>query len=241
MEEFINILFSAFERNNMAGYLKDGRAGQFAALYGSLVAANEKFNLTSIISAEEAAVKHFADSLLGESAFPAGAKTIDVGAGAGFPSLPLAIARPDLMITALDSTAKKLDYIAETAGKLGLSNIKTANLRAEKAGDDPCFREKYKACCARAVAALPVLCELCLPLVETGGVFIAYKGREHGEELAASAAALKKLGGEHSATTTAFLSCQEQTIERGIIVIKKIFPTPREFPRQYAKIKSRPL
>ena len=138
-----------------------------------LIETNKQFNLTAITNPDEVTVKHFADSLsvLAFADIKKGASLIDVGTGAGFPGLVLKAARPDLDVSFLDSTQKKLNFMDEALCKMGLEG-ETIHMRAEEAGRDPVYRESFDYATARAVASLPVLCEYCLPLVKKGGAYM---------------------------------------------------------------------
>ncbi len=200
---------------------------------------NESMNLTAIKDARGVTVKHFADSisLLGAVNPPQGAKVIDIGTGAGFPGIPLLICRPDLDLTLLDSTRKKLDFIDESAAKLNLP-VKTLHLRAEEAGKSALHREKYDLVVSRAVASLEVLSEYCLPLVKIGGVFAAMKGANWQMEAQQAQSAIKLLGGEKLHEKSFSLADDG---ERCIIVIKKISQTLPKYPRASTIISKKPL
>ncbi len=212
---------------------------RFEKLAFLLVEQNKTMNLTAITDPDGIAVKHFADSISALSAadFPQGAKVLDVGTGAGFPSIPLLIARPDLDMTMIDSTAKKLKYVASAVESLGL-NAEVLHTRAEEAGQNKEYREKYDIVCSRAVAALNVLCEYCLPFVKVGGVFLAMKGAKAQEEIADAKSAIKTLGGKIVAEKSFTLS---DGGERTIVVIKKISQVPPKYPRVSAQIAKKPL
>ena len=203
-----------------------------------LLEYNSRFNLTSLTEEKEILYKHFLDSVSGESFFPAGAEVADVGAGAGFPSLPLKIVRTDLKFSLFESTGKKCEFLKKAAAELALSGVSVQNMRAEDAGRDPAFREKFDVCCARAVARLNTLAEYCLPLVKKGGRFIAYKGQAE-EELKEAENAVKLLGGEVEDVLT--FSLPENMGERAIIVIKKVSATPKQYPRGQGKERSKPI
>lgn len=211
----------------------------FEKLAYLLVEQNKTMNLTAITDPDGIAVKHFADSISALSAFefPQGAKVLDVGTGAGFPSIPLLIARPDLNMTMIDSTAKKLKYVASTIEELGLS-AEVLHTRAEEAGQNKEYREKFDVVCSRAVAALNVLCEYCLPFVKVGGVFLAMKGAKAQEEIADAKNAIKTLGGKIIDEKSFSLS---DGGERTIVVIKKISQVPPKYPRVSAQIAKKPL
>ena len=211
----------------------------FEKLSELLVEQNKTMNLTAITDPDGIAVKHFADSISALSAyeFADGAKVLDVGTGAGFPSIPLLIARPDLKMTMIDSTAKKLRYVASTVETLGLS-AEVLHTRAEEAGQSKEYRESFDIVCSRAVAALNVLCEYCLPFVKVGGVFLAMKAAKAQEEIADAKNAIKTLGGKIVAEKSFSLS---DGGERTIVVIKKISQVPPKYPRVSAQIAKKPL
>ncbi len=217
----------------------DDMLARFEKLAFLLVEQNKTMNLTAITDPDGIAVKHFADSISALSAadFPQNAKVLDVGTGAGFPSIPLLIARPDLDMTMIDSTAKKLKYVASAVETLGLS-AQVLHTRAEEAGQNKEYREKFDIVCSRAVAALNVLCEYCLPFVKVGGVFLAMKGAKAQEEIADAKSAIKTLGGKIVAEKSFTLS---DGGERTIVVIKKISQVPPKYPRVSAQIAKKPL
>lgn len=201
--------------------------------YEIVVEKNKLFNLTAITDEQDFAIKHFADSLAGVSEIPNNATLCDIGAGAGFPSVPIAIVRGDVSVTALDSTAKKMNFISECARELKIDNIKTVAGRAEEKKE---LFGTFDVVTARAVSALNVLLELALPLLKVGGRFVAYKTDE--SELAGAKNALNILGAKHVSTKTLTLSNGDS---RAIIVFEKITPTPKQYPRLYGAIKKKPL
>ena len=214
-----------------------GETGEkFAAFYEFLVRKNEQFNLTAVTGREECYAKHFADSLAGMRFFPQGAACCEVGSGAGFPSVPLMIARPDLTFDLFESSEKKCAFLREAAQMLGL-RARVHALRAEDAGKDPRFREQFDVCCARAVARMNTLAEYCVPLVRVGGLFIAYKGRAE-EELAEAAHAYSVLG-VRPAHTVCFT--WEEVGTRTLAVLEKTAATPAAYPRGRGKERSKPL
>lgn len=219
--------------------LTDEQLSLFEKLSELLVEQNKTMNLTAITDPDGIAVKHFADSISALSAydFAENAKVLDVGTGAGFPSIPLLIARPDLEMTMIDSTAKKLRYVASTVETLGLS-AQVLHTRAEEAGQSKEYRERFDIVCSRAVAALNVLCEYCLPFVKVGGVFLAMKAAKVQEEIADAKNAIKTLGGKIVAEKSFTLS---DGGERTIVVIKKISQVPPKYPRVSAQIAKKPL
>lgn len=211
---------------------------RFAAFREMLLGYNEKYNLTAITEEEEVNAKHFLDSLAGEALFPAGARVLEVGSGAGFPSVPLMLVRPDLSFTLVESTGKKCDFLISAAEKFSLKAT-VLHVRAEEAGRDPCFREQFDVCCARAVARLNTLLEYCLPFVKQGGVFLAYKGAGAEEELAEANRALSLLGGGQVKAYS--YSLPGGMGERTILAVRKIKPTPEKYPRGRGRERSAPL
>ncbi len=212
--------------------LDEGRLQKLSDFQLLVDEANKRFNLTAITDERDFAIKHFADSLLAAPLLKKG-QLCDIGAGAGFPSVPLAIAREDIAVTALDSTAKKINFIKEAAEKLGLANLNAIAGRAEEARDLFC---KFENVTARAVASLPVLLELAAPLLKKGGVFFAYKTDE--SELQTSKNAQRALGMRHIMTKKFVLP---DNSERAILVFEKIADTPPMYPRRYGVIKNKPL
>lgn len=203
--------------------------------YGNLLLEwNEKMNLTAITEPREVLYKHFYDCILflKQVPVPQGARLIDVGTGAGFPGMVLKIVRPDLKVTLLDGLQKRLTFLNAVAEDLGLS-VDTVHLRAEDAGRNPLYREKFDLATARAVSALPTLCEYCLPLVKKGGQFVAMKGSSAKEEVAAAQNAVKILGGGKPTLGFETLTGEEQ---RAFVTIKKISQTPPKYPRSGGKI-----
>lgn len=217
----------------------DEMLAQFDLYAQLLVEWNEKINLTAIIKPEEICVKHFLDSalLLKQVEIPVGASMIDVGTGAGFPSVPCKILRPDLQLTLLDSLNKRINFLQTLSESLGIYT-NCIHSRAEDGGKNPELREQYDVATARAVAHLSTLAEYCLPFVKVGGIFVAMKGPDVEMELQESKKALQLLGGEVIATQSYQLD-EEQS--RSIIVIKKISQTPTKYPRNSAKMKKQPL
>ena len=189
----------------------------------------------------EIILKHIADSATIIKYIPEKARLIDVGTGGGFPSLPIAILRDDVSVYALDSTAKKLAYIDETAKKLGLSNIKTIVGRAEEHGKTVNYRQRFDVATARAVASLNVLCELCIPFVKVGGSFISMKGSNAQEEVDSAKSAVIQLGGSKFVDEQFSLAYNGSEFDRHILISKKVKPTPDSFPRAYSRISKKPL
>lgn len=205
-----------------------------------LIDWNEKINLTAITEPTEIVYKHFLDCLflLNCTEFEEGCRVIDVGTGAGFPGLVLLIARPDLQMTLLDGTLKRLNVIQDILDQLGLK-ANVVHARAEEAGRNKQFREKFDIATARAVCNLRDLSELCLPFVEVGGVFVSMKGPDVMNEIKEGGeAAIEKLGG-------CILELIEYDLpdrgERSVVLVGKEEETPKQFPRTMGQIKKKPL
>lgn len=198
----------------------------------------KQYNLTAILDEKEMLIKHFYDSLAGEPYFAKGANVVEVGSGAGFPSIPLKIVREDLHFTLIESTGKKCDFLRTCVQKLGLTHVEVCNMRAEDAGKHPDFREKFDVSCARAVARLNTLSEYCMPLVKTGGAMIAYKGRAE-EEIAEAANAVRLLGGERA--TPIEYELPEEMGARTLVLVKKTKHTPEKYPRGNGKERKNPI
>ena len=214
----------------------------FAAYASILLRENAKYNLTAITDPEEIRQKHFADSLAllddAPCPVPANASLLDVGSGGGFPGVPLKIARPDIALSLLEATGKKAAFLRALAEELGL-DVRVIHARAEDAGRDAAFREQYDVVTARAVAALPVLCELCLPFVKVGGIFVAYKGTQEKAraELEEAQGAIRILGAQTERVhgeTTAYGG-------RTRIILRKISHTPTNYPRNHGAMLKKPL
>lgn len=221
-----------------AGIEIDGEQAEKFRLYSELLREyNERFNLTAITDEREIIVKHFVDSAIGAKYLPLNATVGDVGSGAGFPSFPLKIVRPDVTVTALDSLAKRVGFLKTVAGELKLDGTECVHIRAEDAGRGV-YREKFSVVTARAVAPLSTLAEYCLPLVEKGGIFLAYKGSDCEEETRNSLSALRILGGETERIDQFTLP---DGSARTIIVIRKLSPTPAKYPRGQNKPRTNPL
>lgn len=205
----------------------------------TLVEWNAKINLTAIIKPEEMVVKHFLDSLITLKAItvPQNAKVIDVGTGAGFPSMPMKIVREDLQVTLLDSLNKKVTFLKEASSVLKQNN-NAIHFRAEEASKKPEYREQYDIATARAVADLRELVEYCLPFVKVGGYFVALKGYDVEEELEQAQNAIGVLGGELEVVKKFILPLENK---RSIIIIKKISQTSTKYPRISGKITKKPL
>ena len=202
-----------------------------------LVDYNQKVNLTAITSPEGIEDRHFADSLLFAAQPEVTGKLVDVGTGAGFPGVVAKIFKPDLQLTLMEPTGKRVEFLKYACAQLGLVGVEFAKERAEEAARKV-WREQVDLASARAVAALPMLAEYCLPLVKVGGNFLAMKGSSGEEELTAARGAIKKLGGEYRETRTLHLPGGDT---RTLILCQKISQTPTAYPRNGGKIAKSPL
>ena len=239
---FTEKLLHVLELNKLTEFAKSETIHKLFLLTERMLEVNEHMNLTAITDIDGIILKHYADSLTASPYIDSGCSVIDVGCGAGFPSLVLAIARPDINVTALDSTAKRISYIKETAEMLDIPNITCVAARAEDIANLPDHREHYDISCARAVARLNVLCELCIPFVKPGGKFIAMKANAD-DELKEASNAIKVLGGKLQSDDRISLISDSSAEEnpRRIICVKKMCETPKNYPRNNSQIKKKPL
>jgi 16S rRNA (guanine527-N7)-methyltransferase len=214
--------------------LNQQQLAMFETYYAMLADWNTRLNLTAIISPEDVAKKHFLDSFAAAPYLKNEARIIDVGTGAGFPGIPLLILRPDLTLTLMDSQQKKLVFLDAVLKELKLP-AECVHARAEDAGRNPKYRERFDAALTRAVSALPVLCELTLPLVKVGGVSIAYKG-DSAEELAASQNALELL---HASAERVIIPSDYGV--RELVILTKLAATAKQFPRKAGAPAKKPL
>lgn len=237
--DFCEKFISCLNDNGLAEFA--GLSERMFILTGFLLEYNSHTNLTAITDPEEIISKHLADSLAVCRHIPQMSTLLDVGAGAGFPSLPVAIARPDVTVTALDSTAKKLAFIDGAVSVLKLANISTLNRRAETAAHETAFRERFTAVTARAVARLNVLCELCLPFTAVGGKFIAMKGAGGDLETEEALDSIHILGGAMTEKIAENLIVCGVLQKRYTIIIQKNRLTPKNYPRNFSQIEKKPL
>lgn len=220
--------------------LTDEMVSQFGLYEALLVSWNERMNLTAITDPIGIQNKHFLDSL--SCVLPlqkAGGSLIDVGTGAGFPGIPIKIARPDLSVTLMDSLNKRVTFLNEVIHQLGLADIRTVHGRAEECARKKEFRESYDYAFARAVARLNVLSEYCLPFVKPGGLFISQKGSDYEQEVVQAKEALKRLGGKVEEIIP--IQIPDTDFQRVLVVIRKHQATPSQYPRASAKIDKAPL
>lgn len=225
-EQFITLL----EAKGIS--LSPEQLDQYELYYSLLVEWNEKMNLTAITEKEEVYLKHFYDSLTAAFYFDfkKPLHVCDVGAGAGFPSIPIKIAFPDLQITIVDSLNKRIGFLEHLAKELKLDHVRFIHDRAETFGQNKDHREKYDVVTARAVARLSVLSELCLPLAKVGGTFVAMKGSSAQDELEAGKKAVSLLGGTLKRSHT--FTLPEEESERNILIIEKQKASPKKYPRK---------
>lgn len=207
---------------------------KFVAYYELLVDWNTRMNLTAITEPEEVVKKHFADSLAALPYLAPGVRAVDVGTGAGFPSIPLLIMRPDLKLTLVDSLQKRMTFLEEVLKTLGLS-AQCVHARAEEFGRDPRFRASFDAALSRAVASLPVLLELTVPLLKVGGKAICYKG-DVSEELKTAKSALHLLH-----CTAEVVPVEADYGARSLVICTKNAPTPAAYPRKPGMPSKKPL
>lgn len=227
--------------------LTEKQIAMFQTFYEDLVDWNKRFNLTAITEYEQAQVRHFIDSLSCLLAIKTLQRThrerpllcIDVGSGAGFPGLPLKIYCPQMRMTLLEATGKKVDFLDHVIDHLGLLDIRAVKGRAEEVAHDTAFREQHDLVFARAVAELPVLAEYMLPFCRLGGLIIAQKGRSAQEEAQSAEYAISILGGQVQRVMPVELQGLAET--RNLVVIEKIARTPIKYPRRPGMPAKRPL
>ena len=231
----------------MLGILRQGLAAQgldetktepLEAFARAVLEKNKVMNLTAITDEADFARLHLLDSaaLLNVADFR-GKRVVDVGTGAGFPGVPLRILCPDVRMTLLDSTGKRIDFLRETCDALGLTDVDCVHERAEEFAAE--HRESFDLATSRAVAALPILCELCLPLIKVGGQFLAMKSARSDEELDRAMDAITTLGGRLA--DVADYAIPGSDVTHRVIVIDKVDRTPKQYPRQFGKMKKSPL
>lgn len=236
-QEFV----SSLKLNSIDIEIDDDKIKKLYDLTNIMIEVNTSMNLTAITDEKAIILKHYVDSLTVSKYIPDKATVIDIGCGAGFPCLPLAIFRPDLRITALDSTAKRIKYIENTANKLEINNIRAIAARAEECGKKDGYRESFDVVTARAVAALPILSELCLPFARIGGKFVSMKASQGEREAVDAKNAIKLCGGEIKSVDKLELLSDNPPESRTIISVSKISPTPAKYPRHYSQISKKPL
>ena len=223
--------------------LTDKQKQQFKLYFKMLIEVNEHVNLTRITEEDEVYLKHFYDSITPLFTFGAvfkdGATLCDVGAGAGFPSIPLKILKPGLKVTIVDSLQKRLNFLKDLISELGLTDVELVHGRAEEVGQNKLYRERFDIVTARAVARMSVLSEYCLPLVKKGGYFVALKGPKAEDELDDGKKALEVLGGKLIKDEELTLPASEE--ERTLVLVQKVKSTPKKYPRQAGTPRRKPI
>ena len=234
-EQFYEQIKNVFNKHNIN--LTEKQVEDFYKYYTLLIEWNQKFNLTAITEQSEVITKHFLDSVICYNLLPQDAKIIDIGAGAGFPSFPLKILRPDLKITLIDSVNKKITFQQEVIKQLNFKNAEAIHTRAEDLAKNIKYRETFDACVSRAVAQLNTLAEYSLPFIKVGGTMFAYKANDVEEELKNSTKALSILGGKIKEIKV----FNVDNVDRKIIIINKISKTQSKYPRPGNKPRLMPL
>ena len=220
--------------------IDDNKISQLDKYYEMLIEKNKVMNLTAITEFDEVLVKHFADSLSICTIIPDNVKSVcDLGTGAGFPGIPMAIAYPDLQFTLIDSLNKRIKFLQEVVDALGLSNVTLVHARAEEAGRNKLYREQYDLVVSRAVANISTLSEYCLPLVKVGGYFISFKSGDIEDEIKQSGKAISKLGGKLQKPV--LFNLPDTNISRSFLVIDKEKSTPKAYPRKAGTPSKEPL
>lgn len=220
--------------------INEENAMRLEALSNHMLEVNKTLNLTAIKDEDGVILKHLIDSTAIIPFIPENATLCDIGCGGGFPSLVIAILRPDVSVFSVDSVSKKVAYVESTARLLGLTNESVSNERAEVLGQGD-KREKFDIVTARAVGRLNLISELCLPLVKVGGSFLAMKSLSTDEELEEAKKAIELLGGKVEKVFSYTLTDGNEEIDRSIVVIKKVKNTPPKYPRNNSQIAKKPL
>ena len=220
--------------------LTEKQIEQLDKYYELLIEKNKVMNLTAITEFDEVIVKHFADSLSICTVMPNDIHTIcDLGTGAGFPGIPMAIAYPNIQFTLIDSLNKRIKFLQEVVDCIGLDNVTLVHARAEEAGRNKIYREQFDLVVSRAVANIATLSEYCLPLVKIGGYFISFKSGDINNEIELSGKAINKLGGKLEKPI--FFSLPDTDISRSFLIIDKEKNTPKVYPRKAGTPSKEPL
>lgn len=237
MKDYNTLLFDETKKNGME--LSDKQIAQFNLYYELLTAKNKVMNLTAITEYNDVVKKHFIDSMMISRVLDM--KKInslcDVGTGAGFPGIPLKIVYPHLHLTLVDSVGKRVNFLSEVVEKLGLEDVEAIHSRTEDLAHNSKYREKYDLVTARAVASMNVLSEYCIPYAKIGGYFAAYKSGNIGEEIENAKNAVKTLGGKIEKTDMFEL----YEMGRSIVLIRKVYSTPKIYPRKAGTPSKNPL
>ena len=236
-DEFFKLFDEYAKSMNMT--IDEDKIKKFYLYMQLLIEWNEKINLTAITEPKEVIIKHFIDSLSIWGEIKDNSKIIDVGTGAGFPGVPLKIAFPHLEACLLDSLKKRVNFLEETFALLKLENITAIHGRAEEFAKNKAYREQYDLCVSRAVSNLATLSEYCLPYVKVGGNFISYKSGTVQEELQQAEKAVKILGGKIQ--DVVYFNLPDSEIQRSLVVIEKMKPTPGRYPRKAGTPLKEPL
>ena len=233
--EFREKLINKFSEYNVS--LNETQVLQFEQYYNLLIEWNNKFNLTAITDEDEVIEKHFLDSVLPQALLGENAKVIDIGAGAGFPSIPLKIMRPDLSFILIDSVNKKVTFINEVISQLKLTNTTAIHTRIEDLAVNPAYRECFDICISRAVARLNTLSEYSLPFVKIGGDMLAYKSKQIDEELKEAKKVISLLGG----TVKELAVNNFDDNDRNVVIINKTAASPKQYPRPKNLPRTKPI
>ena len=237
--DFYNIMKTAADEVNIE--FNEEMYNKFIKYMRLVQEWNQKINLTAITEDEDFIKKHFIDCIKAFKSEPIkNAKTIiDVGTGAGFPGLPIAIMNPNVEVTLLDSLNKRINFLNLVVRELGLKNVKTIHSRAEDGARKPELREKFDVATSRAVANMAVLSEFCMPYVKKGGYFVALKGPAIDEELENGSNAIKILGGELQGIIE--ISIEDTDLNHNIVVVEKIKECPKTYPRKAGTVTKKPI
>lgn len=220
--------------------LSEKQIEQLDKYYELLIEKNKVMNLTAITEFDEVIVKHFADSLSICTVMPDDIHTIcDLGTGAGFPGIPMAIAYPNIQFTLIDSLNKRIKFLQEVVDCIGLNNVTLVHARAEEAGRNKIYREQFDLVVSRAVANIATLSEYCLPLVKIGGYFISFKSGDINNEIELSGKSINKLGGQLEKPI--LFSLPDTDISRSFLIINKEKNTPKVYPRKAGTPSKEPL